>query len=241
MISQFEVESIRPSKIEVVAITNSLPTSKANKHIRNSQKLGKSSNYIGIVYPKQQPQQRTDLAEDSFEMGEIERAIYAKIVKKCGNRLDNEKERKEFWDLLRKHMEEKGVCRNPQQPKTGLYTLDLVQWGVHGVYLKNSIPPSGNYLEIMVFLNNTQCKPSVDVFFNELFKYKDSIETLLGGIALDWENDEEKKGKRVSLKYKFDFRNQKKWNEGIDWLIDMMEQFHKILSPIVLQIKEKFQ
>lgn len=71
------------SKIEIIAVTDEIkPKTKQNKTEGGT---GKGSRSIGLNMP--QPEAKTDAQyELAYEFGEIERAIYAKLVQKVGNR-----------------------------------------------------------------------------------------------------------------------------------------------------------
>ncbi|HNG47615.1 MAG TPA: DEAD/DEAH box helicase family protein, partial [Agitococcus sp.] len=71
------------SKMEVIAITDKInPKAKLTKGKTSRQQAGKGSFGIGKKVDNNAPEQH----EMEFEVGEIERAIYAKVVQKCGNR-----------------------------------------------------------------------------------------------------------------------------------------------------------
>lgn len=71
------------SKMEVIAITDKItPKAKKTKGTKNKD-VGKGGHTIGTPEPKPQGHTQHEL---QFEVGEIERALYAKVVKKCGNR-----------------------------------------------------------------------------------------------------------------------------------------------------------
>lgn len=83
MINKLEFNGSMPSKMEVVAVADKVApkaTKKSTKERKASRARG--GNSIGSNTPNPNHQQ----AELVFEVGDIERALYAKIVKKCGNR-----------------------------------------------------------------------------------------------------------------------------------------------------------
>ncbi|KAA1173248.1 DEAD/DEAH box helicase [Marinobacter salinexigens] len=83
MINKLEFNGSMPSKMEVVAVADKV-TPKATKKSTKERKAGRArgGRSIGSNDPNPNHQQ----AELVFEVGDIERALYAKIVKKCGNR-----------------------------------------------------------------------------------------------------------------------------------------------------------
>jgi predicted helicase len=80
MINKLDLIGKDNSKMEVIAITNTVQKKDTGKKGKGSKAKGQHS--IGEPEATYQPQQ-TQL---QFEVGEIERALYAKLVKKCGNR-----------------------------------------------------------------------------------------------------------------------------------------------------------
>lgn len=83
MINKLEYNGSMPTRMEVVAVADKVTPKAARKTSQQkkaSQARGGSS--IGSKDNSASPQQ----FEMTFEVGEIERALYAKIVKKCGNR-----------------------------------------------------------------------------------------------------------------------------------------------------------
>ncbi|EUJ10546.1 putative helicase [Methylophilaceae bacterium 11] len=71
------------SKMEVIAVTDKV-NRKTNKDEKTKNKnAGKNSYSIGT--PQRRPS-KEDQGDLQFNIGEIERAIYAKVVQKCGNR-----------------------------------------------------------------------------------------------------------------------------------------------------------
>jgi predicted helicase len=80
MINRIDLTGNDPSKMEVIAVAD-IATRQPVKGSRDAQGIGSGGGPgDGVVAP--QPQQ-TELA---FEVGAVERAIFAKVVQKCGNR-----------------------------------------------------------------------------------------------------------------------------------------------------------
>lgn len=82
MINKLDLIGQDPKKMEIVAVTDDVQKKTA---ARSKKKVGRAKGQFGIGKPEvgyQAPQQE----HLQFEVGEIERALYAKVVKKCGNR-----------------------------------------------------------------------------------------------------------------------------------------------------------
>jgi predicted helicase len=80
MINKFDLVGKDNSKMEVIAITDKINPKQKNKG--DKKETGKGSFTIGE--PAQKP--AAEQMKLQFQIGEIERALYAKMVQKCGNR-----------------------------------------------------------------------------------------------------------------------------------------------------------
>ena len=81
MVNKLDLIGKDPTKMEVIAITDKI-SKKADKSNTAQGDTGKGEFGIGEAVPRYQVEPQTTL---TFQFGEIERAIYAKLVKKCGN------------------------------------------------------------------------------------------------------------------------------------------------------------
>lgn len=81
MINKLDLIGKDNKKMEVIAITDK--AQKKTKSTGGKKNTGKGTHTIGS---NDDANQVTQQAEIQFEVGEIERALYAKVVKKCGNR-----------------------------------------------------------------------------------------------------------------------------------------------------------
>lgn len=81
MINKLDLIGKDHSKMEVIAITDKIAPKQ--KKTGDKKDKGKGSYGIGAPVPKREEPEQHKL---QFEVGEIEKALYAKLVKKCGNR-----------------------------------------------------------------------------------------------------------------------------------------------------------
>ena len=79
MVNKLDLIGHDPSKMEIIAITDRINAKTAAK------KSDTGKNEYGIGSPEQQ-RRDPEAVQLTFEIGDIERAIYAKLVQKCGNR-----------------------------------------------------------------------------------------------------------------------------------------------------------
>lgn len=101
------------SKMEVIAITDQInkKTKKPEKG-QSNREAGKGQHGIGEPVPKRPGKENQ--GELQFEIGEIERAIYAKVVQKCGNRHHWEDWANDIAKIARTHIDRiTGILENP--------------------------------------------------------------------------------------------------------------------------------
>ncbi|MBL4712292.1 MAG: DEAD/DEAH box helicase [Gammaproteobacteria bacterium] len=101
MINKLDLIGKDNRKMEVIAITDKInPKAKKTTGTKNKD-AGKGSHSIGTPEQIPQGQQQPEL---QFEVGEIERALYAKVVKKCGNRNHWEDWAKDIAKIAKTHI-----------------------------------------------------------------------------------------------------------------------------------------
>lgn len=81
MVNKFDLVGKDHSKMEVIAVTDKIQPKQ--KKSGDKKETGKGSYAIGTPVQKPTPESQLNL---HFQVGEIERALYAKMVKKCGSR-----------------------------------------------------------------------------------------------------------------------------------------------------------
>jgi predicted helicase len=111
LVNKLELIGHDPQKMEVIAITDKI----GKKSARTKNKKGRSGR-DDFTIGTQENQQPTaeDQGELTFEIGEIERAIYAKLVEKCGNRHHWEDWANDIATIARTHIERiTAILANP--------------------------------------------------------------------------------------------------------------------------------
>jgi predicted helicase len=83
MVNKLDLIGKDTAKMEIIAITDKITKKPEKSHGAPNKKAGKGNFSIGES-PKRPSKE--DQGSLQFEIGEIERAIYAKVVQKCGNR-----------------------------------------------------------------------------------------------------------------------------------------------------------
>ena len=102
MINKLDLLEKRPPKMEVIAITDD-PKPKARALAKKDRLRGKAKGSHSIG--REQDHQISEQSHLQFEVGEIERALYARIVKKCGNRLHWEEWANDIAKIARTHID----------------------------------------------------------------------------------------------------------------------------------------
>lgn len=114
MINRTELVGADTSRMEVIAVTD-----KVQRRAKTSgtEAKGKTGRGTGGVIGKTKPKPKGDGEAQTtltFDIGEIERAIYAKIVKKCGNRLHWEEWANDIAKIAQTHITRiKTILDNP--------------------------------------------------------------------------------------------------------------------------------
>lgn len=112
MINKLEFNGRDTSKMEVIAVTDKVQKKSAATTGKAGQKA-KGGNSIGTDSSGQQQQMAMD-----FEVGEIERALYAKVVKKCGNRHHWEDWANDVAKIANTHIDRiEAILENPEYEK----------------------------------------------------------------------------------------------------------------------------
>ncbi|MEQ1638732.1 MAG: type ISP restriction/modification enzyme [Methylococcales bacterium] len=115
MVNKLDLIGRDISKMEVIAVTDKI-TPKIKTKDANGEKLKNKSagrNTFGIGEKPNQPLTDTQ-ASLEFEIGEIERAIYAKVVQKCGNRSHWEDWANDIAKIAKTHIDRiTAILENP--------------------------------------------------------------------------------------------------------------------------------
>ncbi|WP_339471719.1 DEAD/DEAH box helicase [Pseudomonas sp. EL_65y_Pfl1_R83] len=164
MVNKLDLIGSDPRKMEVIAITD-----KAEKKARKTSgtsngQVGKGQYGIGEKRAKYDVEgQMTQQAELAYEVGEIEKAIYAKIVDKCGNRHHWEDWANDIAKIARTHIDRiQGILENPE------YTQERATFEAFAAELRDDLNDSISDGEIVEMLaQHLVTKPVFDALFDE--------------------------------------------------------------------------
>ncbi|BAP80334.1 DNA helicase restriction enzyme type III Rsubunit [Pseudomonas sp. MT-1] len=160
MINKLDLIGSDPRKMEVIAITD-----KVDKKQKSKPKLpGKGGHGIGEKRGKYDGKdQLTDQGQLTYEVGEIEKAIYAKIVAKCGNRHHWEDWANDIAKIARTHIDRiHAILENPAN------TQEKAAFAAFAAELRDDLNDSISDGEIVEMLaQHLVTKPVFDALFDE--------------------------------------------------------------------------
>lgn len=124
LINKLDLTGHDPAKMEVIAITDKVnkKASRSNgdgiSKSRKNKDAGRGGTTIGTPAVQGRPSQEELQGELQFEVGEIEKAIYAKLVQKVGNRHHWEDWANDIAKIARTHIDRiQGILDNPANTK----------------------------------------------------------------------------------------------------------------------------
>ncbi|WP_312247065.1 DEAD/DEAH box helicase [Stutzerimonas nitrititolerans] len=164
MVNKLDLIGSDPRKMEVIAITDKVDKKAKKSSGTSNSKAGKGQYGIGEKRSKHDAEgQMTQQAELTYEVGEIEKAIYAKIVEKCGNRHHWEDWANDIAKIARTHIDRiQGILENPAN------TQELTAFNAFAAELRDDLNDSISDGEIVEMLaQHLVTKPVFDALFDE--------------------------------------------------------------------------
>jgi predicted helicase len=160
MVNKLDLIGHDPRKMEVIAITDKVDKKQKNGSGNKNKRVGKDQFGIG-KNRHDAPGQLTQQAELTYEVGEIERAIYAKIVQKCGNRHHWEDWANDIAKIARTHIDRiQGILTNPE------YSSEKIAFEAFAAELRDDLNDSITDGEIIEMLaQHLITKPVFDALF----------------------------------------------------------------------------
>lgn len=162
MVNKLDLIGSDPRKMEVIAITDKVDKKTKKSSGTSNGKAGKGQYGIGSKN-HDAPGQMTQQAELTYEVGEIEKAIYAKIVEKCGNRHHWEDWANDIAKIARTHIDRiQGILENPAN------TQEKAAFNAFAAELRDDLNDSISDGEIVEMLaQHLVTKPVFDALFDE--------------------------------------------------------------------------
>ncbi|MDT8837783.1 DEAD/DEAH box helicase family protein [Paraburkholderia fungorum] len=161
MVNKLDLVGRDTSKMEVIAITDKVEKKKPKAKGMKNKDAGKGSFDIGDVAKKKtEPSQQAEL---EFEIGEIEKAIYAKLVQKVGNRHHWEDWANDIAKIARTHIDRiTGIIEKPENTK------EREAFDAFADELRDDLNGSITYGEIIEMLaQHLITKPVFDALFED--------------------------------------------------------------------------
>ena len=161
MVNKLDLIGHDPRKMEVIAITDKVDKKQKGGSGTKNKVAGKGQFGIGSKNRNDAPGQMTEQADLTYEVGEIERAIYAKIVQKCGNRHHWEDWANDIAKIARTHIDRiQGILENPE------YTSEKAAFEAFAAELRDDLNDSITDGEIIEMLaQHLITKPVFDALF----------------------------------------------------------------------------
>ncbi|MCK8668219.1 DEAD/DEAH box helicase family protein [Pseudomonas azerbaijanoccidens] len=164
MVNKLDLIGSDPRKMEVIAITDKADKKAKKASGTSNGHTGKGQYGIGEKRSRHDAEgQMTQQAELTYEVGEIEKAIYAKIVEKCGNRHHWEDWANDIAKIARTHIDRiKGILENPAN------TQEKAAFSAFAAELRDDLNDSISDGEIVEMLaQHLVTKPVFDALFDE--------------------------------------------------------------------------
>jgi predicted helicase len=237
MVNKLDLTGADPSKIEVIAITDKLSKprraaigadGKRRSGRGESRAIGGTSKPISVT-----DVQRTF----EFEFGEIERAIYAKLVQKVGNRHHWEDWARDIAKIARAHIDRiTGIIESPRNARERQAFEDFVE------ELRDDLNDSITDAEVVEMLaQHLVTKPVFDALFSgHRFATENSISRAMQGVLSALE--EHNLGKEADTLQAF-YDSVKLRAEGIESAAGkqkiVLELYNKFFSNAFPQMRER--
>ena len=125
MINKLDLIGKDNSKMEVIAITDKIKKKTAKTKGTKNKDAGKDGHTIGAPVKPQGKDAQTEL---HFEIGEVERGLYAKVVQKCGNRNHWEDWANDIAKIANTHITRiTTIVNNPENKKESTAFKDFAE------------------------------------------------------------------------------------------------------------------
>ncbi|WP_298183747.1 type ISP restriction/modification enzyme [uncultured Pseudomonas sp.] len=162
MVNKLDLIGSDPRKMEVIAITDKADKKAKKASGTSNGQAGKGKFGIGSKN-HDAAGQMTQQVDMTYEVGEIEKAIYAKIVDKCGNRHHWEDWANDIAKIARTHIDRiQGILENPGN------TQEKTAFNAFAAELRDDLNDSISDGEIVEMLaQHLVTKPVFDALFEE--------------------------------------------------------------------------
>ena len=160
MVNKLDLIGKDTAKMEVIAVTDKISKKSDNGSSNKKKNSGKGKFEIGQDRATYKKQEQVPL---QFEIGEIEKAIYEKVVQKCGNRHHWEDWANDIAKIARTHIDRiNGILENPE------HETERLAFNAFAKELRDDLNNSISDSEIVEMLaQHLITKPVFDALFND--------------------------------------------------------------------------
>ncbi|MGB6212082.1 DEAD/DEAH box helicase [Pseudomonas mandelii] len=193
MVNKLDLTGHDPRKMEVIAITDKVERKQKRSAGSQNKNAGKDQFGIGSNNKHDAQGQMTQQGDLTYEVGELERAIYAKVVQKCGNRRHWEDWAKDIAKIAHTHIDRiQAILEDPSN------TSEKTAFDTFSAELRDDLNDSISDGEIIEMLaQHLITKPVFDALFedysfaqnNPMSKAMQNILDVLNEHRLDKEAD----------------------------------------------------
>jgi len=151
------------------------------------------------------------------------------IVKASDNLTDVKKMQLEFWIAFREKLLAANVVSSAQTPRPQ-YWFDVALGRSH-IFLSNIINTYDNHIGVRVYISNKIAEKALPL----LQEQKEEIERELG-IKLKWNPFPDNRDKVIASLYDVDLQDKNRWDEYINWMVEMVSKFRQVFIPRIKQL-----
>jgi hypothetical protein len=141
---------------------------------------------------------------------------------------ENRKFQFEFWNKFKEKLAKTKKIPSLQTPRPQ-YWFD-VSLGKTNIHLSNTCNTDENTVGIRVYIGNK----IADTMLPFLESKKNEIEAAIGQQLL-WNPNPENRDKIILLLHSTDFKDQKKIEEALEWLVNYTIKFREVFSRLIIQ------
>lgn len=142
--------------------------------------------------------------------------------------------RKDFWSFLLEKAKSKTKLHSNITP--GMYSWIGTGAGISGVTFNYVIGQHDGKVELYIDHDKETGSQNKEIF-DRLYRNKDSIEKVFGS-PLEWERLDGKRASRIARYFdKYGYRDNDKWDELTEAMIESMINLEKALTPFIQRIK----
>ncbi len=135
----------------------------------------------------------------------------------------------DFWTAFRDRLLEAKVLTTAQTPRPQS-TFD-VTLGRSSIFLCCRANTYERMIGVRVYIRNTVAEKAMA----QLLEQKEEIERELG-VRVEWDPNESARDKTIEVRQDADLQDRSRWDEYLEWLVDMTARFYRTFGPRVKKL-----